>query len=98
MARAVELGDLGQIASLSRQVAEISKDILKMSGEWRDDPKNVTNIAVVNLPAIAPVISGIARALAPFPEARQAVAVFLRTQNSLLAPDATETLIDATAG
>ena len=42
LARAVELGDLGQIASLSRQVAEISKDILKMSGEWRDDPKNVT--------------------------------------------------------
>jgi len=37
-----------------------------MSGEWRDDPKNVTNnvtnIAVVNLPAIAPVIAGIARA------------------------------------
>jgi hypothetical protein len=53
-ARAVELGELGRIASLSRQVAEISKDILKMSGEWRDDPKNVINIAVINLPAIAP--------------------------------------------
>jgi len=98
LARAVELGDLGQIASLARQVAEITKDVLKMSGEWRDDPKNVTNIAVVNLPAIAPVISGIARALAPFPEARQAVAAFLRTQNALPVPDATETLIDATAG
>jgi hypothetical protein len=98
LARAVELGDLGQIASLSRQVAEISKDILKMSGEWRDDPKNVTNIAVVNLPAIAPVISGIARALAPFPEARQAVAAFLRTQNALPTPEARETMIDAAAG
>ena len=31
LVRGVELGDLGQIASLPRQVAEITKDVLKMS-------------------------------------------------------------------
>jgi hypothetical protein len=69
----------------------------RLAGEWTPAPGTVNNIAIVNQPGVASVIAGIARVLAPYPEARAAVVAFLRnatTAAASLPPPA----INVTAG
>jgi hypothetical protein len=42
-----------------------------------------TNVAIFNLPGVASTIAGIARVLAPYPEARRALVEFLRSQPAM---------------
>jgi adenylate cyclase len=47
---------------------------------WQPGPAVQNNIAIFNVPGVAATVAGIARVLAPFPEARLAVVEYLRTQ------------------
>jgi len=78
-ARAVEIGDLNAVAALGKALDHNIERAARLSGEWKDEPTNITNIAVLNLPGVAGIISGIARALVNFPEARQRVVEYLKT-------------------
>jgi hypothetical protein len=51
----------------------------RLTGEWKEEPRTVTNIAVLNLPGVAGVISGIARVLVDFPKARRRVVEYLKS-------------------
>jgi hypothetical protein len=95
---AFSAGDHGLVANLARAVAENVERAARMTGEWKDhQPASVVNnIQVLQLPAVAGVISGIAGALARYPEARQAVVAYLRTADDTLALPAPE-IIDAAA-
>jgi hypothetical protein len=86
-ARAVEIGDLNAVAALGKALDHNIERTARLAGEWRDEPKNITNIAVLNLPGVAGVISGIARALVDFPEARRRVVEFLKSTDGVTAAD-----------
>jgi hypothetical protein len=75
---AVEVNDHSGGASLAQA---IEKNVMRgahLAGEWQPGPSVQTNIAIFNVPGVAATVAGIARALAPFPEARLAVAEYLR--------------------
>jgi hypothetical protein len=80
---AVEVNDHNGGASLA---AALDKNIMngaKLSGEWQPGPSSVqNNLTVYNVPGAAEMILGIAKALAPFPEARRAVQEFLRSHRA----------------
>jgi hypothetical protein len=94
---ALENSDLHAVGALGRSVAAITEQVARMTGEWHDEPRSVTNIAVLSLPQVGGIIAGISRVLAAHPAARDAVAAFLRTQHggpvALPAPE----VIDAAA-
>lgn len=96
--KALQLGDLNAVANLARVLDDNVERSCRLTGEWKDEVRSVTNVAILAMPAVAPIISGISRALADFPEARAAVAAFLRTQNALpVALPAPHEVIDAAA-
>jgi hypothetical protein len=75
---AVEVNDHSGGASLAQA---IEKNVMRgahLAGEWQPGPNVHTNIAIFNVPGVAATVAGIARALAPYPEARLAVAEYLR--------------------
>ena len=79
---AFSAGDHGLVANLARAVAENVEGAARMTGEWKDhqSPTSVTNnVAILAMPGVANVISGITAALARFPEARHQVIQYLRT-------------------
>jgi hypothetical protein len=80
---AIEVNDHNGGASLA---AALDKNIMngaKLSGEWQPGPSSVqNNLTVYNVPGTAEMILGIAKALAPFPEARRAVQEFLRSHRA----------------
>jgi hypothetical protein len=83
---------------LGRAIADTVERGARLTGEWKDhQPANVTNnIQVLNLPAVAGVVSGIARALSGFPEARRRVIEYLRTTDEVAAlPPPEPDVIDA---
>jgi hypothetical protein len=95
--KAVQIGDFHAVANLARALDDNVERSCRLSGEWRDEPTSITNVAVINLPGVANVIGGIARTLAGFPDARQKVIEYLRTANgATVALPAPET-IDAAA-
>jgi hypothetical protein len=93
---AVEVNDHGGGASLA---AALDRNIMhgaQLAGEWQPSPSVQNNVAIFNIPGIASTLAGIARALAPFPEARRAVVEFLRSKNGAAALPAPE-VVDAAA-
>jgi hypothetical protein len=77
---AVEVCDHSGGASLAQA---IEKNVMRgahLAGEWQPGPSVQTNIAIFNIPGVAATVAGIARVLAPFPDARLAVVEYLRTQ------------------
>jgi hypothetical protein len=96
-AHAVETSDHSGGAALARALDTNLMNSARLAGEWTPAPGTVNNIAIVNQPGVASVIAGIARVLAPYPEARAAVVAFLRnatTAAASLPPPA----INVTAG
>jgi hypothetical protein len=75
---AVEVNDHSGGASLAQA---IEKNVMRgalLAGEWQPGPSGQTNIAIFNIPGVAATVAGIARVLAPFPDARHAVVEYLR--------------------
>ena len=75
---AVELNDHSGGASLA---AALDRNIMhgaQLAGEWQPGPSVQNNVAIFNIPGVASTVAGIARVLAPFPEARRAVVAYLR--------------------
>jgi hypothetical protein len=86
---AFSAGDHGLVASIARAVAENVERAARMTGEWKDhqSPTSVTNnVAILAMPGVANVISGITAALARFPEARMQVIRYLREADTLALP------------
>jgi hypothetical protein len=77
---AVEVNDHVGGASLAQAIEKNVMRGAQLAGEWQPGPTVQNNVAIFNLPGMAATIAGIARVLAPFPEARLAVAEFLRQQ------------------
>lgn len=75
---AVELGDCSGGASLAQAIERNVMRGAQLAGEWTSGPAVQNNIAIFNIPGVAATVAGIARVLAPFPEARIAVAEYLR--------------------
>ena len=72
---AVEVNDHGRGASLAAALIATSCTVRS----WRRvaaQPSVQNNVAIFNIPGVASTMAGIARALAPFPEARRAVVEF----------------------
>ena len=93
---AVEVNDHGGGASLA---AALDRNIMhgaQLVGEWQPSPSVQNNVAILNIPGVASTMAGIARALAPFPEARRAVVEFLKSKNGATALPAPE-VVDAAA-
>jgi hypothetical protein len=93
---AVEVNDHGGGASLA---AALDRNIMhgaQLAGEWQPSPSVQNNVAIFNIPGVASTMAGIARALAPFPEARRAVVEFLKSKNDATALPAPE-VVDAAA-
>lgn len=78
------------VASLARALDDNVERGARLTGEWKDEPRTVTNIAIMNLPGVASVISGITCALADYPEARQKVIEYLRSATDTAALPAPE--------
>jgi hypothetical protein len=78
---AVEVNDHSGGASLAQA---IEKNVMRgahLAGEWQPGPSvQNTNVTLFLVPGVASAIAGIARVLAPFPEARLAVVEYLRAQ------------------
>ena len=92
---ALQTSDLHAIASIANALAANVQQGAKLAGEWTEEPRSITtNIQVLQLPVVAGVISGIAAALARFPEARQQVIQYLKSADDVLALPAPE-IIDA---
>jgi hypothetical protein len=99
-ALAFQAGDYNAVANIGRAISDTVERAARMTGEWKDhQPASVTNnIQVLNLPAIAGVVSGIARALSGFPEARLRVIEYLRTTDEVAAlPPPEPDVFDAAA-
>jgi hypothetical protein len=92
---ALQTSDLHAIASLANSLTANVERGARISGEWVEEPRNITNIAIMESPHVATVISAVTRALAPYPEARRAVVDCLRQTTAAL-PAPMET-IDAVA-
>ena len=93
---AVEVNDHGGGASLA---AALDRNIMhgaQLVGEWQPSPSVQNNVAIFNIPVVASTMAGIARALAPFPEARRAVVESLKSKNGATALPAPE-VVDAAA-
>jgi hypothetical protein len=92
---ALQSSDLHAVASIANALNANVQQGAKLAGEWVEEPRQITNIAIMESPHVATVISAVTRALAPFPEARRAVVDCLRqTTAALPAPPET---IDAAA-
>ena len=79
---AVEVNDHGGAASLA---AALDRNIMhgaQLAGEWQPGPTVQNNVAIFDVPGVASALTGIARVLAPFPEARRAVMAFLQSRNA----------------
>ena len=93
---AVEVNDHGGGASLA---AALDRNIMhgaQLAGEWQPGPSVQNNVAIFNIPGVASTMAGIARALAPYPEARRAVMEFLKGKNGAAVLPAPE-VIDVAA-
>jgi hypothetical protein len=82
---ALQTNDFSAIANLSRALHENIFGAARLAGEWEDGPRSVTNVAIMTLPGVAGVVANIARALAPFPEAKAKVLEVLRSVESATA-------------
>jgi hypothetical protein len=82
-ALAFQAGDHAAVANLARVIADNVERTARLGGEWFDDAPStsITNVQILNVPGVANVLSGITRALASHPEAREAVIQYLRTAN-----------------
>ena len=65
-------------ASLAQAIEKKVMRGAHLAGEWQPGPAVQNNIAIFNVPGVAATVAGIARVLAPFPEARIAVVEYLR--------------------
>lgn len=95
---AFSAGDHGLVANLARAVAENVERAARMTGEWKDhqSPTSVTNnVAILAMPGVAGVISGIVAALSRHPEARMQVVRYLREADTPALPP--PEIIDATS-
>jgi hypothetical protein len=77
---AVEVNDHSGGAALAQAIEKNVMRGAQLAGEWQATPTIQNNVAIFNLPGVASTIAGIARVLAPFPEARIAVVAYLRSQ------------------
>lgn len=77
---AVEVNDHSGGAALAQAIEKNVMRGAQLAGEWQPTPTLQNNVAIFNLPGVASTIAGIARVLAPFPEARNAVIAYLRSQ------------------
>jgi hypothetical protein len=94
---ALRSNDLHGVASISNALSTNILQGAKLAGEWDDGPRTVTNIAIMESPHVATVISAVTRALAPFPEARRAVVDCLRQASGATAALPPPETIDAVA-
>jgi hypothetical protein len=94
---ALQSGDLHGIASIAHALNANVQAGAKLCGEWVEEPRQVTNIAIMESPHVATIISAVTRALAPFPEARRAVVDCLRQTNAATAALPPPETIDAVA-
>jgi hypothetical protein len=77
-AHAVEVNDHRGAASLAAVLEKNIMDGARLAGEWQPAGPVQNNVTILNLPGVAATIAGIARVLAPYPEARAAVVEYLR--------------------
>jgi hypothetical protein len=75
---AVEVNDHAGGASLAQAIEKNVMRGAQLAGEWQPAPAVQNNVAIFNLPGVASTIAGIARVLAPYPDARRAVVEYLR--------------------
>jgi hypothetical protein len=61
---ALQSGNLNAFATLARALDQNVEAAAKLSGEWHEEPRSVTNIAIMQLPGVASTIAAITRALA----------------------------------
>jgi hypothetical protein len=90
---AANVHDRHATSALAGRLNEVLRSIGSISGELGDMPmRSVTingNINIMNNPVLANLQANILRALAPFPDAREAVVMALRAIDSESAPAAT---------
>jgi hypothetical protein len=77
---AVEVNDHAGGASLAQTIEKNVMRGAQLAGEWQPTPAVQNNVAIFNMPGVASTIAGIARVLAPYPEARRALVEYLRSQ------------------
>jgi hypothetical protein len=94
---ALSANDFGAISSLARALDENILQGAKLAGEWQEGPRNVTNVAIMALPGVAGIISGITKALVGEPTARKKIIEYLRTANGTTAALPAPEIIDAAA-
>ena len=95
---ALAASDYNAVANLARALGDCVERSARLSGEWKEGPRTtVTNIAVMQLPGVAGIISGITQALTGFPEARAKVIEFLRVADGATLALPPPEAIDATA-
>jgi hypothetical protein len=75
---AVDLSDHTGGASLAQALDRNIMHGAQIAGEWQPGPNVQNNVAIFNIPGMPTMIAGIARVLAPYPEARGAVIAYLR--------------------
>ena len=94
---ALRSNDLHAVSTIANALSTNIQQGAKLAGEWVEEPRSVTNnVQILQLPAVAGVISGITAALGKYPEARQAVVAYLRSADAVAALPAPE-IIDAAA-
>src|ERR1700739_848100 len=89
---AVEVSDHAGGASLATALERNVMRGAQLAGEWRPTTAVQNNLTIFNMPGVASTIAGIARVLAPYPEARRALVDYLRSQ------PAAPPMIEAQAG
>ena len=77
---AVEVSDHAGGASLATALERNVMRGAQLAGEWRPTTAVQNNLTIFNMPGVASTIAGIARVLAPYPEARRALVDYLRSQ------------------
>src|SRR6516162_5319204 len=90
---------VGRQLSQAALAAALDRNIMhgaQLVGEWQPNPSVQNNVAIFNIPGVASTMAGIARALAPYPEARRAVMEFLKGKNGAAVLPAPE-VIDVAA-
>jgi hypothetical protein len=94
---ALQTADLHALSSIANALSTNIQQTARLAGEWTEEPRSITtNVQILQLPAVAGVISGITAALARFPEARAQVIQYLRTADDVLALPAPEVIDAAT--